>query len=1149
MPTNVSHPGSARDVAATGAREWRTVRVFVSSTFRDMQAERDELVRSVFPQLRRLCRARGIECVEVDLRWGVTEEQAERGEVLRICLSEIGRCRPYFIGVLGERYGSVPDAVAEDLVEEHPWLDAGNGRSITELEILHGALNDPEHAPHAFFYFRDPGYARRLPTEQQKDFEAEGPDARSRLDQLKQRIMASGLRVRAGYADARQLGQRVLEDLTASIDLEHPPGVEPDPLDREAAVHDAFAQSRAWVYIGREAYHERLDAHAAGDGGPLMVLGASGSGKSALLGNWVRRYRRAHPDVFVLDHYLASGHDSADHVRLVRRIVLEIKRRYRVVDDVPDDPAKLCEAFPDWLARAAARGRMVLVLDALDQLENRSHAHSLGWLPGYLPRNVRLVVSTLPGTTLTALERRGCESLVIEPLTRPERARLLVEYLAHHNKALGPDHVDTIVSAEQTGVPLFLRTLLNELRVVGKHERLSAMIEDYLGSETTVDLFARVLSRFEADLGAEPPDLVARGMSLLWAARRGLSEAELGELLGSREAPVARAVLSALLLAAEDHIVDRSGLLTFSHGFLREAVKRRYLPDDASVVATRMRIADHFAHESDERTADELPWQLREPGSWDRLEASLTRFDVLGALNTDRRRYELLDYWRTLEGRSDVVACYEQALASAADQPAALVAERTQSVAVFLEIAARYEGAERLCRRALEIREIGLGPDHIQTAESLYELAGLVSARGDHGSAEQLYRRSLRITQAILGEIHTQTGHVVHALAALCQKRGDLDEAEALFRQAIAIYEKAADTDTEPWHISTSRSDLGGLLLHRGDHAGAEPLLEAALAGYERDLGPEHPHSAAVRSQLASLLQAKGDYAGAERLHRRSHALLESTLGPQHPQTAKVTTGLARVLSWKGDLDGAEELFRRGLRASEAAFGEAHLDTVIAMQELGCVLLMKGRPADAERLLVVAQARLKAAQPEHPYHAQISHALGQALRAKGEYPAAERQLRSALAVTESAFGATHPDVPIVLCALGQTLQAMGDPVGAEQTLRRALAIEEAVLGAEHPNTAVVLNVLGRLLESRADHAGAEELFRRALAIEIRVVGRRSPRTADVLHALGRLQEVKGDVARAEELYREALDVLEHSLGPAHFQTRAVRARLAALASA
>lgn len=46
----------------------RVVRVFISSTFRDMQEEREELVKQTFPELRRRCRERNVEFV--DLRWG-----------------------------------------------------------------------------------------------------------------------------------------------------------------------------------------------------------------------------------------------------------------------------------------------------------------------------------------------------------------------------------------------------------------------------------------------------------------------------------------------------------------------------------------------------------------------------------------------------------------------------------------------------------------------------------------------------------------------------------------------------------------------------------------------------------------------------------------------------------------------------------------------------------------------------------------------------------------------------------------------------------------------------------------------------------------------------------------------------------------------
>ena len=145
----------------------RSIRIFVSSTFRDMMEERNALMTHSWPELRRFCRERKVELVEVDLRWGIAEEQSSRKETLKLCLDEIRACRPYFIGLLGERYGWVPgdDAFTADLKEEQPWLKDLLGKSVTELEILHGVLNNPEMADHAFFYFRDPKYAESISEE------------------------------------------------------------------------------------------------------------------------------------------------------------------------------------------------------------------------------------------------------------------------------------------------------------------------------------------------------------------------------------------------------------------------------------------------------------------------------------------------------------------------------------------------------------------------------------------------------------------------------------------------------------------------------------------------------------------------------------------------------------------------------------------------------------------------------------------------------------------------------------------------------------------------------------------------------------------------------------------------------------------------
>jgi hypothetical protein len=171
----------------------RVIRVFISSTFRDMQAERDELAKRIFPQLRKLCESRGVTWGEVDLRWGIPDEQKAEGKVLPICLAEIRNCRPYFIGLLGERYGWVPDEVPPALIAEEPWLAELRGHSVTELEILHGVLNNPQMAEHAFFYFRDPAYVQSVPEEGSRGFhfrelrgrreaeEAEGADSQEQL--------------------------------------------------------------------------------------------------------------------------------------------------------------------------------------------------------------------------------------------------------------------------------------------------------------------------------------------------------------------------------------------------------------------------------------------------------------------------------------------------------------------------------------------------------------------------------------------------------------------------------------------------------------------------------------------------------------------------------------------------------------------------------------------------------------------------------------------------------------------------------------------------------------------------------------------------------------------------------------------------------
>jgi WD40 repeat protein len=116
----------------------RSFRVFVSSTFDDLVAERDTLQRGAFVRLRALCEARGARFQAVDLRWGVSEEAALDQRTVPLCLAEVERCRrlsprPSFLAILGDRYGwrPLPFALSAD-----QWERACGAQQGGNLELL-----------------------------------------------------------------------------------------------------------------------------------------------------------------------------------------------------------------------------------------------------------------------------------------------------------------------------------------------------------------------------------------------------------------------------------------------------------------------------------------------------------------------------------------------------------------------------------------------------------------------------------------------------------------------------------------------------------------------------------------------------------------------------------------------------------------------------------------------------------------------------------------------------------------------------------------------------------------------------------------------------------------------------------------------------
>ena len=392
---------------------WRSRPVFVSSTFKDMHAERDWLQRHAFPRLEEALRQRRHHLEPIDLRLGTEtaapgSEEARELAILKVCLEEIRRSRPFMVVLLGDRYGWVPPAErSEAAVTEQGFATQIAGKSVTALEIEFGIIReDPEQQHRSLFFLRRPLPYARMPgdvAENYCDACASDPHVRSghgRLIELKQRLQkdaALGFRVfeySANWDETAQrvtgleaFGELVFEKLWDDLEEETRRYLEQAPeswQDQERFVLSDFCEHRGRRFIGREAVVEKLLAlaHAPeGDSRGACVTGPAGVGKSALFSELYHRLG-GNGEVFLLANAAGGTLRGSSVESMLVRWTGELCNRLGIADPLSEKPTteELDEAFYSCLNRVCADQRVVVLMDALDQFEAGPRGRHLAWL-------------------------------------------------------------------------------------------------------------------------------------------------------------------------------------------------------------------------------------------------------------------------------------------------------------------------------------------------------------------------------------------------------------------------------------------------------------------------------------------------------------------------------------------------------------------------------------------------------------------------------------------------------------------------------------------------------------------------------------------------------------------------------------------------
>lgn len=480
----------------------RQIRLFISSTFQDMQGERDYLIKYTFPRLRHLASRRDVTLTELDLRWGITEEESRTGKVVEICLKEIENSIPFFIGIIGNRYGWQPSerdiCDSEEMKGRFRWVydDIKDGLSVTEMEMQYGVLRRSS-TMNASFYIKRSG---------ENSSECDSPEM---LETLKKNVRNNGRYPVYEYSTFEELAERVENEFIEMLKRIFPES-DDSGCNREASLQHCIVRQLCDVYVGNEEERKKIDDFVFNSPKAyLTVSGPSGIGKSAFLANWIEE--NSDQSRFNILYFFTQGASETSNEYVLEYFKETLIRMCPRLSDEKDRDTTLAEIIQK-------SGKPVLIiLDGIEVFQNVDNwqVNSMGWLP-VIPDGSKIILSSSNGERTFSpfdMKTRGSEeeSITISGLEYAQRTDIIKSCLSNFGKKLDITQEKKIADFGLSSNPRILTTLLNDLICNSTHETLVSSIDGFILATNTDEFYQEYIRHLESNYGQE----LIRGILLL----------------------------------------------------------------------------------------------------------------------------------------------------------------------------------------------------------------------------------------------------------------------------------------------------------------------------------------------------------------------------------------------------------------------------------------------------------------------------------------------------------------------------------------------------------------------------------------------------------------------------------------------------------
>lgn len=597
---------NATDSQAIANRE---IRVFISSTFSDMQDERNYLVKKIFPEIQRECLRRNVTFTPLDLRWGITEEESRSGRVVEICMNEIRRTRPFFIGLVGGRYGWVPGenetADFSLLAERYPWIAGAfdAGKSITEMEMLFGVL-DVEEPVHSHFFLR-------TDTSIPRQFRETDPAIEAKRQALKKRIRTAASRGQCSvsdYSSLKQLGKCVRKQLLAMLDELFPDNKNISAPERAFLHQKAKVNERRRIYFSEQKPNfEELFNHCD----HILLSGDSGNGKSAAIANCL-------PDF--CDGSLVVNTEVDENVASLQALRQQFYLRLREAHPDIDISAELADEggeipFEDTLAKFPQEN-YIWVIDSPERLSNVAE-RNLAEILKTGKNRIRFIISCSDDQILDRIksvlfhnEETKVRLIWQVSLTPAELIKITELYLGAYGKKLNNRQMSSLSATSAIYGAGQLRAFLKILVNFGVYEDIDRFINRFTTLRDHYHFYNELIKYLEEEHGREVMEEIIKRLLL---SPTGISEE--GLFKGIVKSAVEQ---SAIFGSLEPFVIHEYGNLRINDVLFRQTAEERYqmekLTGDERHRLARILISDYRKSLRDisksDRKSNLITWAL-----------------------------------------------------------------------------------------------------------------------------------------------------------------------------------------------------------------------------------------------------------------------------------------------------------------------------------------------------------------------------------------------------------------------------------------------------------------------------------------------------------------------------------------------------------